>query len=234
MSTISMAVRTAMDRFMIVPLPRGEPSYPHRDGRREMCRTHMGHPVTVFLRGAAFALRCAVGRRSGSREPDRDRWVRRTSSSSGCFGEEFPAVLRTVFLVCHDTARLRHHTGGVRAAASPLEERVRIERPGAWVRRVAIRLDDAVAPKGSAPLGARREVDAPVVQTPADVDLLHAIADLPPKQRAATVLFYFEDMPLADVAQILGCSHATARVHVQRARMRLATVLGEVLSDDVG
>jgi RNA polymerase sigma-70 factor (ECF subfamily) len=79
-----------------------------------------------------------------------------------------------------------------------------------------------------------RDVTPPVSSAPVDMDLVNAISGLPPKQRAATVLFYYEDMPLAEVAEMLGCSHATARVHVQRARTRLASMLGEEVRGDVG
>jgi RNA polymerase sigma-70 factor (ECF subfamily) len=40
------------------------------------------------------------------------------------------------------------------------------------------------------------------------------------------VLFYFEDRPVDEVADLLGCSAQTARVHLFRARKRL----GELLS----
>ena len=36
-----------------------------------------------------------------------------------------------------------------------------------------------------------------------DIDLVRAVRQLPPQQRAAVALFYFEDRPLADVAHIL-------------------------------
>lgn len=60
-----------------------------------------------------------------------------------------------------------------------------------------------------------------------------AVRLLPLKQRTAVVLFYFEDRPVAEVAQLLGCSPATARVHLHRARRRLAALLGEVVDDVV-
>jgi RNA polymerase sigma-70 factor (ECF subfamily) len=44
-------------------------------------------------------------------------------------------------------------------------------------------------------------------------------------------LFYFEDRPLPEVADLLGCSHATAKVHVFNARQRLATLLTEEVLD---
>jgi RNA polymerase sigma-70 factor (ECF subfamily) len=40
-------------------------------------------------------------------------------------------------------------------------------------------------------------------------------------------LFYLEDRPMAEIAQILGCSKATVKVHLFKARKRLAELLGE-------
>ena len=67
--------------------------------------------------------------------------------------------------------------------------------------------------------------------SPQDVDLLNAIKQLPTRQRAAVALFYFEDRPLTEVAHILDCSHAAAKVYVFNARKRLAELLGEEVSD---
>jgi RNA polymerase sigma-70 factor (ECF subfamily) len=52
-------------------------------------------------------------------------------------------------------------------------------------------------------------------------------------QRAAVILFYLEDQPIAEVAQILECSKNTASVHLHRARKRLARSLG-VAPDEEG
>jgi RNA polymerase sigma-70 factor (ECF subfamily) len=44
-----------------------------------------------------------------------------------------------------------------------------------------------------------------------------AAAELSPRQRAVLVLQVQEDLPMRDVAAVLGCSEATARVHLHRA-----------------
>ena len=56
---------------------------------------------------------------------------------------------------------------------------------------------------------------------------MRAIGQLPPAQRAAVVLFYFEDRPAGEIARILGCAGSTARVHLVHARARLAELLHE-------
>ena len=66
-----------------------------------------------------------------------------------------------------------------------------------------------------------------------DVDLANAIGQLPPRQRSAVVLFYFEDRPMQEIADILGCSVSTGWVHLHKARKRLAAQLGEEVSESV-
>jgi RNA polymerase sigma-70 factor (sigma-E family) len=52
-----------------------------------------------------------------------------------------------------------------------------------------------------------------------------ALAALPARQRAVLVLRYWADLPVAEVAGILGCSEATVRSTASRAAGRLAGVL---------
>ena len=64
-------------------------------------------------------------------------------------------------------------------------------------------------------------------------DVLAAVRQLPPKQRAAVALRYFEDKPVEEIAQLMECSASTARVHLHRARHQLAQTLGEEVGSDV-
>ena len=54
---------------------------------------------------------------------------------------------------------------------------------------------------------------------------------LPPLQRAAVVLRFYDDLDFSAIAGILGCPEATARSHVHRALTRLRSTLIEG-SDD--
>ena len=153
------------------------------------------------------------------------------------FRDEFPRIARTVFLICHD-----HHRAEEIAQDAFVQllrhwdDVSRLERPGAWVRKVAVRLAvkavrrdlrrrtvERIAPSALAPSGIEAR----------DVALMEGIRSLPSQQRAAVVLFYLEDLPLAEVAEILGCAPSTVRVHVHRARARLAETLTEGVVDRV-
>lgn len=149
------------------------------------------------------------------------------------FSVEYPAVMRTVYLMLHDLDRAEDVTQEAFVQLLKHWRKVsKYDRPGAWVRRVAIRLAAQTIKRDRLRSILERQVGPPPEPRPADVDVQRAISALPGMQRAAVVLFYFEDRPLAEIADILGCSGSTARVHLHRARKHLADVLGEEVRED--
>jgi RNA polymerase sigma factor (sigma-70 family) len=155
------------------------------------------------------------------------------------FAAEYPAVVRTVYLVLHDYARSEEIAQDAFVQLLRHWEKVRrYEAPEAWVRRVAIRLAtrDAKRERRHAVL-TRGTIDRdPVRQSPVammDPDLVAAIRSLPLQQRSVVVLFYFEDRPMEEIAEIAGCSVSTGWVHLHRARKRLGTLLSEEVNNDV-
>ena len=65
-----------------------------------------------------------------------------------------------------------------------------------------------------------------------DVDLLEAVAALPPRQRAAVALYYLEDRPVDEIADLMEVSVSTVKQHLFQARGRLGELLmGGVVSD---
>ncbi|MFC4587249.1 SigE family RNA polymerase sigma factor [Sphaerisporangium corydalis] len=58
--------------------------------------------------------------------------------------------------------------------------------------------------------------------------LRHALARLTSRQRAVLVLRYFEDLPEAEVALIMGCSVGTVRSTTHRSLARLRVVAPEL------
>ncbi|WDZ86147.1 SigE family RNA polymerase sigma factor [Micromonospora cathayae] len=90
-------------------------------------------------------------------------------------------------------------------------------RRGSWVRRVLLRAepDDAVP------------VPADHAETAVERDQVWSwLARLPRRQRATLVLRYYEDLPDAEIAAILGCAVGTVRSSISRA---LATLRAELV-----
>jgi RNA polymerase sigma-70 factor (ECF subfamily) len=148
------------------------------------------------------------------------------------FAAEYAAVVRTVFLICHDTHLAQDITQEAFVELLRHWDKVsRYERPGAWVRRVAIRKLVKAMRRDVRRREAEVTLEPPATLEPADVDVLRAVRALPLRQRTAVVLHYFEDLSLHDVAEVLDCSPSTAGVHLHRARAKLGGLLQEVSRD---
>lgn len=143
------------------------------------------------------------------------------------FDAEFPAVVRSVFVVCQDLGWAEELAQDAFLELLRQWGRVsRYDRPGAWVRRVAIR---------KAVQATRREARRSWFERRAagpgdaglhpgavpDDGLWGAVRSLPGQQRAVVALFYYEDLSVEDVAGVLGCSVSTVKVHLHRARAAL-------------
>ena len=59
------------------------------------------------------------------------------------------------------------------------------------------------------------------------VDLRRAIATLPERQRTTVYLHYYLDLPVREVAQVLGCAEGTVKSALHDARRALARTLGD-------
>jgi RNA polymerase sigma factor (sigma-70 family) len=99
----------------------------------------------------------------------------------------------------------------------------RLDRPGAWVRRVALNLliDDRRRRSRWSPV-AEPEPRPVADDEVADLDLRRAIDALPPRQRLAVCLYYLLDQPVSAVADELGVSVGTVKraLHVARRTLR--------------
>lgn len=60
-----------------------------------------------------------------------------------------------------------------------------------------------------------------------NIDLTKAINSLSEELRITTVLFYFEDMSIKDIASVLNIPNGTVRSRLSRARKILREVIGE-------
>ena len=101
-----------------------------------------------------------------------------------------------------------------------------LERPGTWVRRVALNRSSNEGRRRRRERAALSrlgtDLHSEVVIPTADDQLWSWVRALPASQRDATILRYVDDLPLADIAAVLGCSDGTVKTHLQRARRALA------------
>jgi RNA polymerase sigma-70 factor (ECF subfamily) len=149
------------------------------------------------------------------------------------FRDEYPAIVRTAYLMLGDREAAEDVAQEAFVRLYARWRRVsRYDRPGAWVRRVAIRL--AARARYRRPILALLPEQPGPAEVAADPDLRRALLSLPANQRAAIVLHYLEDLPVAEVAGLMGCAVSTAKVHLHRARKRLAMLLGEETDDVAG
>jgi RNA polymerase sigma factor (sigma-70 family) len=149
------------------------------------------------------------------------------------FRTEFSTVLRTAFLILNDRGRAEDIAQEAFIQLLAHWKKVsRYERPDAWVRRVAIRLAVRTLKRDRLRgLLEHHETEDLGPDVP-DVDLARAVQQLPAMQRSAVVLFYFEDRPIAEIVDILGVSEGSVKVHLHRARQRLAELLEEEVDED--
>ncbi len=151
------------------------------------------------------------------------------------FRASYPSVRRSVYLVLRDLGRAEEIC---QDAFVQLWEKWSVvsqyEHPEAWVRKVAVRMAIREAGRERRRPWLERAATPETGTTPAhDVALAEAVAALTPMQRAAVVLYYYEDRPVLEVARVLQVSASTVKQHLHRARARLAETLGEEVEDDV-
>ena len=154
--------------------------------------------------------------------PDFDEWVAQRGA----------ALLRFAYLLTRDHARAEEAVQDALIAAYSRWTRIcRGQDPEAYVRRSIVNADISRWRRFL-----RRETPtAELTAESAGTDLADAQAEqdavwtlcatLPTKQRAAVVLRYYEDLPDAEIAEILDCSPATVRSQIHRALATLRTTL---------
>lgn len=97
-----------------------------------------------------------------------------------------------------------------------------LDVPEAWVRRVALRMATRRSRRERARGALEQSIDTPPASPPPDLDVVAALLDLPDRHAAAIRLHHLEDRPIAEVADLLGCTEGAAKVLLVRARRILA------------
>jgi RNA polymerase sigma-70 factor (sigma-E family) len=136
-----------------------------------------------------------------------------------------PAMRRTAFLLCGDW-QLAEDLVQV-AFEKVYASWSRLREPEAVLRRTLVRcwVDETRRPH-------RRErpfdqVPERGVVEPERESLTHALASVPPRQRACLVLRFYDDLSVAETARLLGCTEGTVKSQTSRGLEALRAVVGE-------
>ncbi len=103
------------------------------------------------------------------------------------------------------------------------------DNPGAWVRRVMVNRSTSRFRKlktESKTLVRLRGQREPLVRTPdVNADVWAAVRSLPTRQAQVIALYYWDDLSLAQIAEVLDCGTETVKTHLSRARAKLGSEL---------
>jgi len=105
------------------------------------------------------------------------------------------------------------------------------EDPGAWVRRVLINRATSLQRRLGAEwralnrLGGQAETTIPELSPPA-TEVWEEVRRLPRRQAQAIVLHYVDQLSVAEIGEVMGCSPGAVKSHLHRARARLGERLG--------
>jgi RNA polymerase sigma-70 factor (sigma-E family) len=152
-------------------------------------------------------------------------------SATGRFEEDFADLYRLAYRVAY---RLLGGRQDAEDAAQEALARAHLhwsrvhDHPDGWVVRVSanIAIDDLR--RRRRPPNSEREPLALVdVYLAERIDLARALRRLPRRQREVVVLRYLADWPEAVVADALGCSPGSVKVHASRGLAALREHLGE-------
>lgn len=134
---------------------------------------------------------------------------------------------RAAYLLCGDAHRAEDLVQITLTKLYVAWERIeRRDAVDAYARQILVRaaIDESRRPW-------RREVvaaqtpEAPTADPAYDDALLAELAELPPRQRAAVVLRYWNDLSVEETARLMGCTPSTVKTQSARGLERLRTLL---------
>ncbi|MEV4541331.1 SigE family RNA polymerase sigma factor [Micromonospora echinaurantiaca] len=141
-----------------------------------------------------------------------------------------PVLVRVAYLLTGDRSSAEDLFQTALAKTIPKWRSIRHSDPEGYLRAVMYREQVSwwrrMRRRRDVPIGTD---DLVVTDPSAGTDLRlafrAALRQLPPAQRAVVVLRYYEDLPEAEVAELLGCSVGTVRSRTHRAITRLRQLL---------
>jgi RNA polymerase sigma-70 factor (sigma-E family) len=150
--------------------------------------------------------------------------------------DEYAALVRTAYLITGDREEALDVAQEALARAFERWRSVsQLDRPGAWLHRVVVNL--AISWRRRQKIRWTKQAASSTVPSPPpeppDVELLAALRELSPAQRAVVVLRYYTDQSIEDVALILGKRPGTVRALASQGLSRLRVSLSGKVNDEV-
>lgn len=145
-------------------------------------------------------------------------------SVTAVFERDYVRLVRLAFLLTGDAGRAEEIV--MEAFVRSLTRWRGIREPDAYIRRAVVNLSRNRLRRAF--LERRQPADERIDALPEPTDhVMAAVRALPPRQRAAVVLRYWDDASEANIADALGCSVGTVKSQLAKARAALARTLEE-------
>jgi RNA polymerase sigma-70 factor (sigma-E family) len=148
-----------------------------------------------------------------------------------------PRLLRVAWLLTGDAHLAEDLLQTVLARVWPQWGRIADENPEAYVRKALVHTHASWWRRkwrGEVPHGDNLPDRAAAADPFSDVDLEQslsvAVRALPVRQRAVVVLRYFEDLSVAETAEVLGCSEGTVKSQASKALRALRERLPDAVA----
>jgi RNA polymerase sigma-70 factor (ECF subfamily) len=141
---------------------------------------------------------------------------------------EFPAVVGLAYALSGSRSGAEDLAQEAFLAAHRGWDRVgRYDQPGVWVRRVVANLSVSVfrrrvvETKALARMALGQRPALPELSAE-DAEFWEAVRSLPRRQAQVIALHYLDDLPVAEVARVLGTAEGTVKKHLYEGRRALA------------
>ncbi|MDI1460199.1 SigE family RNA polymerase sigma factor [Catellatospora sp. KI3] len=144
------------------------------------------------------------------------------------YGAVFHRLATSLYVHTRDLAEAQDVVQEAMVRALAHWPRIRDDQPEAWVRRTAWNLATSRwrrLRRGFELVTRGRIEETTAGPEPDRVAIVAALALLPERQRQAVILHYLEDLPVSQVAEIIGVAEGTVKSWLHRARTTLAEQL---------
>lgn len=144
------------------------------------------------------------------------------------YRREFPRMVQIAYALSGSRLAAEDLAQEAMVAAHRRWDRIgRMDRPGAWTRRVVLNNAASLYHRRRAELRALARLaplrGAPPAPLDAESDhIWREVRRLPPRQRQAVALFYLDGLPITEIAVVMDCAENTVKAHLHQARQTLA------------